>query len=343
MMRVGENPTKFARHNKAMVKLDVKKPKKILAATVVYIPRLDDYYADSLQILDASLKSLRLTLNHDYDLMVVDNGSCQEVVEYLLDCQSKGEIHLLMLLHDNMKKIGAWNLIFGSNQAEYVYFFDCDIFHLDGWYERSKAVLDTFDNVALVNAAPVPMKGKKLFDKTLSSTVSILRQKVDVNLEEGNFTDASWFSELGESLGSDPDKYLQGALSKKQVKCQKNGVEAFVQSWHAQFLAKGEVLRNYFPQAADWAKENNDHGFDQLLNDDGMLRLGITTPLVRHMGNVLSDRNVELINNNIDVVAASNFKSNHSKSFLTNILKVPIIRSLVLKLHGITFNLLYNK
>ena len=339
-MRMGENPTKFARHNSSSTRLRVKIPESITAVTIVYIPRTTDYYSDSLDILKASIDSVLNTIHEPFDLVVFDNGSCDVVVEYLLDCYRKNKIQLLYLSSENTKKLGAWNHIFGSCQSEYVYYFDSDILHEDGWFEKSKEVLDMFPEVGTVNAAPIPMKNDKIKEKTLSSTIKFANDREDVLVKEGVFSDYDWFYEFGESLGVDPNRYLDSAISKNQILCQKDDLKFFVQSWHAQFLTKGNVLRSFFPQSSDWASKSSDWSFDEMLNERGYLRLGIERPLIRHMGNVLSPSNIDKIRKNNNINLSSSFRKKESL-LLKVLFKNKLARYILLKIHIFTFNMLH--
>lgn len=341
-MRIGENPTKFSRHSKGEVPLKVKTAEPLLAATVVYIPRLSDYYADSLDILKASIGSLQQTLHVPYDLAVFDNGSCPEVLEYLLGMRERGELQYLWLSGKNMKKIGAWNAIFAANQADYVYYFDCDILHLPGWYERSMEILNSFPEAATVNAAPVPMKGGELQRRTLDASLKFVRSHPDIETIEGAFTDDAWFREFGASLGGDQENYLLKARAHPQVLCRRSGVQAFVQSWHAQFLARADVMREFFPQERDWAVKNYDRGLDEQLCERGYLRLGITEPLVRHLGNTLTETSVAQIAEVTGKTMRIRHRAGMPGGVADALMRLPIMRKAVLKLHAFTFHLIYN-
>lgn len=340
-MRVGENPTKFARRNPELVRLEVKVPEAVLAATVVYIPRLTDYYAEALDVLKLSLASLRATMPVGYDLLVVDNGSCEEVIDYLRELQQHDEIQWLWLSSQNMKKIGAWNQIFGTCQADLVYFFDCDILHRRGWFEASQAVLDAYPRAALVNAAPIPMKNPRLAEATLATTIAIAEDDPEVAVERGHFTADAWFREFGASLGADEDAYAVKARRFEQIRLQRAGTTAFVQSWHAQFLARAEVMRTFFPRERSWAAEHNDRGFDEYLNEHGYMRLATAEPLVAHLGNTIAPR-YEAEMARLCAGERSQRRLSAGSGLLALLMHLGPVRKLVLKLHALTFRLIYN-
>ena len=83
-MRKGQNPAKFVD--------TVRRPERITAAVLSYIPFLSGYYAESLDVLRACLDSMRRDAGLPFDTLVFDNGSCPEVREYLLRERDDGRI-----------------------------------------------------------------------------------------------------------------------------------------------------------------------------------------------------------------------------------------------------------
>ena len=51
---------------------------------------------------------------------VFDNGGCEEVVEWLVKLKNENIIQWLYLSSENMKKLGAWNVLFSASQGDYV-------------------------------------------------------------------------------------------------------------------------------------------------------------------------------------------------------------------------------
>ena len=82
-MRVGENPMKYSRKSDGEAQIKIKKPTNISACTVTFIPHLENYYEESLDILKLSILSLRASTTIDFDIIVYDNGSCDEVIDWL--------------------------------------------------------------------------------------------------------------------------------------------------------------------------------------------------------------------------------------------------------------------
>jgi hypothetical protein len=70
-MRIGQNPAKFVK--------DVATPERITVAVLNYIPFISGFYSDMMDVLKTCLTSLRQGADLPFDLMVFDNGSCEEV------------------------------------------------------------------------------------------------------------------------------------------------------------------------------------------------------------------------------------------------------------------------
>jgi len=88
-MRIGQNPAKFVK--------EVAKPERITVAVLNYIPFMSGFYADALEVLKVCLESIRQSADLPYDLLVFDNGSCEEARQYLLDEHQAGRIQFLIL------------------------------------------------------------------------------------------------------------------------------------------------------------------------------------------------------------------------------------------------------
>ena len=117
---------------------------------------------------------------------------------------------------------------------------------------------------------------------------------------------------------------------------------AFAQVWHAQFLARTAILREFFPQESDWASKSNDRAFDVYLNSREILRLGVTEPLVAHLGNSIAPRYRDELAALLDDDKLRAQLSKGRGGWRRLIMRLPGLRRLVLRLHALTFRLIYN-
>ena len=75
-MRIGKNTQKILRKNNHNFK-DVNKF-NITFVTITYVPYIEGYYKDIVEITKASISSAILDNNQDYELVIIDNNSCYE-------------------------------------------------------------------------------------------------------------------------------------------------------------------------------------------------------------------------------------------------------------------------
>ena len=283
-MRIGENPTKFFRHNPELGSLNVKIPSKITFTTITFIPELIGYYEDSFNVLKLVFNSILKNTPFKFDLIVFDNGSCDEVIDYLLQLKKSKKIDQLILSSANQKKLGAWNTLFSGALGDLVYYFDSDIYHYPEWYHESLKILEEYPEAGVVCSCPVINR------KYLENNISYCNSENNIHLEEGYFIDENWIRELAMSLGTDPNNFLKKKLIQKQIRITRNKVQAYVASWHPQFFVRSEVLRKMFPKSRSWALDNTDKSFDQEVDELGYLKLSATKPGIYHLGNSINGK-----------------------------------------------------
>jgi glycosyltransferase involved in cell wall biosynthesis len=270
-VRVGQNPAKY------IDKVD--QPAKVTIALVNFIPLIGGYHEHSLDVLKASISSINSSTPHEYDLMVFDNHSCQEVKNYLLEAYESGQIQYLILSDKNIGKIGAWNYMFGAAQGEFVAFSDADILFRPGWLEASMKLFATYPKVGMVTARPLrtPME---------FSTASLdwAEKRAGVTFQKGNFLDWDTYIEHVYSLGYTEEKAREEFDGGVDYRVQIGDAVAFLGAAHFQFLTRKEILDEIFPIPSE-KPMRGERAFDIAINNKGLLRLGTDKPYVVHMGN----------------------------------------------------------
>src|SRR5512138_1568294 len=149
-MRIGQNPDKFVK--------EVARPERITVAVLNYIPFLSGFYAEALDVLKVCLGSIRESADLPFDLLVFDNGSCEEARQYLLDEHQAGRIQFVIFSEKNLGKGGAWNMILAGAPGEIIAYTDSDAYFYPGWLSRSVQILETYPNVGMVTARPFRTK-----------------------------------------------------------------------------------------------------------------------------------------------------------------------------------------
>lgn len=270
-MRIGQNPAKFVG--------DVHKPERITVAVLTYIPFLGGYFATYLDVVKACLESIWENTELPYDLMIFDNGSCRELVDFLLEAHGQGRIQYLMLSKENLGKGGAWNAIFSSAPGEIIAYSDSDALFYAGWLSEALKILKLYPRAGMVTSRPFRTR-----EHLMTSTIEWAKKSSDVKIETGNFIPWETFREFDMSLGQD-ERNVQARYEKTQdYRITYRDVVAHIGASHWQFVAKKSVLQQYLPFSMD-RPMGQVLTLDERINDDGYLRLMTPDPLAMNMSN----------------------------------------------------------
>ena len=270
-MRKGQNPAKFVK--------DVVKPERITVAVLTYLPFLSGFYEEGLDVLKASLESMRKDAGLPFDLMIFDNGSCAEARDYLVAEKEAGRIQYLVLSEKNVGKGGAWNMILAGAPGEIIAYADNDILYYPKWLSRSVEILETFPNVGMVTARPY-----RTPPAFYSSTLAWAQENASV--EEGDFIPWETFLEFNLSLGQTEEENVKVYAETSDWKIEHKGVTAIAGASHWQFTAHKSTLQPFLP--FDMTRPMGQvRQLDERMNAAGLLRLMVSDPLVMNLSNTL--------------------------------------------------------
>jgi len=315
-MRKGQNPAKSAK--------TVARPERITVALLNYIPFLSGFYAETLDVLKVSLESMHRDAGLPFDLMVFDNGSCSEVLDFLIKEKEDGRIQYLILSEENMGKGGAWNVMLAGAPGEIIAYTDADVLFSPNWLSRSVEILETFPNVGMVTARPF-----RTPPEFYESTLKWAREHA--TLEDGQFIPWETFLEFNLSLGQTEEENKKVYAETKDWRIQYKNVTAMAGASHWQFTAYKSTLQQFLPFEMD-KPMGQVRQLDKRMNDAGLLRLMVSDPLAMNMSNTLGYLRGEL-----------GKESKKQKAGLGKwMLEIGIIKKVLLVIYNKIFNWYYS-
>lgn len=275
MPRVGMNP---ARH-----RMSNYRPARVTVAVLVYLPHLSGYFERRLEVVKLCLESLLRHTDPPYDLLLFDNGSCQEARQYLRELQSAGHVSYLLTSRENLGKLGALRLIAAAAPGEVIAYADDDTFFYPGWLPAHLKLLDSFPDVGMVSGSPE----RSLFDHGIASALRLAETDPEVRLARGQWIPEAWEKEWAAALGKDVRAYLERVRRVEEVTVERRGVRAFATACHNQFVSPKEVLVRAL--SGDWPERlmGGLNDLDNAIDGAGHLRLTTADRTTKLIGNVI--------------------------------------------------------
>ncbi len=115
-------------------------------------------------MLKVCLDSARKDAGLPFDLLVFDNGSCEEVKNYLVNEQDEGRIQYLILSEKNLGKGGAWNIMLSGAPGEIIAYADSDCLFYPGWLSEIGQIVGNLPQCGNGNRAAVSYQSRFLYE-----------------------------------------------------------------------------------------------------------------------------------------------------------------------------------
>ncbi|MDI5887387.1 glycosyltransferase family A protein [Flavobacterium yafengii] len=254
----------------------------------VYIPHQEGYFKDSLRIFQLCIQSLLKTVHSKTCITVVNNGSCEIVIEYLDQIYHEG--HIQELIHtENIGKLNAVLKGLAGNNIELVTITDADVLFLENWQESSTKVFRALPKAGVVGVVPQFCMyknkcGNILFDTLFSEKLKF----IPIQFSEGL---VRFYDSIGWDRSYNKD-YLKYGLGLEH-----DNVKVFVGSGHFVATYKKQMfqeMKSYFNYKLGGDSENY---LDTLPLKYDYWRVTTYDNYAYHMGNVFEDWMSEIEHN----------------------------------------------
>ena len=252
----------------------------IVAAAIVHLPRLTDvYHEHRMDVVRLCLESMRYHLGMDAEILVWDNGSCEEMRRWL----SEHYRPEYLILSRNIGKVSARTAILRMFHPETIVgISDDDMFFYPDWLVHQVDILRHFPNVGTVSGYPVITQ----FRWGCANTIQWAMSNPEVKVNWDRHIPEEWDFDFCTSIGRDYYGYQIGNVAgEQQAIGTYRGKEALLTGHHCQFIS-------YCGRIIPFAKWDNlpmadEKPFDNDIDEAGLLRLTTTMRYTRHIGNVI--------------------------------------------------------
>jgi GT2 family glycosyltransferase len=281
-MRIGTNPVRNRYQAYA--------PQRIGVVSITFVPVMDGFFKEAINVIEVHLHSLRKTLGLSADILVFDNCSCDEATEFLSGLYHAGVIDFLMLSNHNLGKTGSLNWVFSSMPHEFIVSTDSDVLFRPGWAERSLEVFDSFEQAGIVSAQPAFFNTPDSIQHMAENMIQVMPD-IDIR-QQAPFPEA--FEEYCDGINASDE--VRQMVTQNQLKVATNSVnrvEAVLGSTSMQFMIRRDVARQLVPLPAEFTLDSDDHQeINRRMQALGFFQLSLPDALVYHMGNTLQSEHI---------------------------------------------------
>ena len=274
MPRVGMNPSRS--------QVTDYRPARVTVAVLTHIPNFSGYFSHRFDVLRLSLSSLIANTRQPYDLLVFDNGSCTEVVDYLRELHAAGKIQYLLLSSQNIGKIGAFQILFRAAPGEIVAYSDDDILFQPGWLEAHLEIIDTYPKVGMVTGIYIRTQVVEGLE-----SVNAFIQQPGVEVTRGKLIPEEWERDYVADSGRTWEQYQAETASLEDIQIRYQGVTCLASAHHAQFVAPRQVILEALPDEWSGRLMGKMREVDLAVDRLGYLRLSTPQRMAQLMGNLI--------------------------------------------------------
>ncbi len=297
-------------------------PARVTATVLTYIPNNIGYFKDRFDVMRVCIESILKNTQEPFDLMVFDNGSSDQVIDYLHKQHNAGNIDFLLLSSKNIGKISALQIMYKAAPGEIIAYCDDDVFFLPGWLKRHLEVIDAYPNVGAVTGMYIKPHMKEGVETTMRFAA-----RPDVEMKKGNLIDKDLELHYIANMGRTWEQYQKEIKGLEDICITYKGIKTYASAGHYQFVAVKDRILKALPDK--W--KNNLMGqmreLDLAIDELKLLRVCTTPATVRLLGNKINQEGAEFIREfGIDIEGID--ESTRMANWAVKLFRIPIIRKI---------------
>lgn len=288
-MRVGQNPEKSK-----YTTIPLKKHRVIM---VFYIPHdyiTNEYYKQSLEIIDLSLNSLINTVNFECTSITLINNNSSKDADVILS-KYKRYIDKYVLYSSNKGKVNPVINEARSCYEEFITITDADILFYPGWEIETFKLFKNFKNVGAVSPYPSPYTSFYSNNSSFGFNYILGKVKYRSIIAESDIDMYCKGVNLPFLYQREGNKY---SWKEKQYLLKSNSEFAIIGSFHVVGTYRSQIFKNENEVPVVVFKNSYENKFiDFLADKNGLIKLSTIKSYIYHIGNQLDDFVVNSKNN----------------------------------------------
>jgi hypothetical protein len=272
-MRIGFNPHKDQKILKSEFFHQIVIP--------VYIPNQEGYFKDSFEILKLCLISLFKTSHKKTYITIVNNGSCQLIVNYLNELYEENKIQELIHV-TNIGYVNAMLKGIAGQNFDFITTSDADVLFLEGWQQATYNVFQNFSKTGAV--CPTP-SSRSLRTYTANIYWDFFFSK---SMKFKTVKNPEALKKFGVSVGN--NNFYNKIQLKKYLTISSNGQTAVIGAGHFVVTYRADIFNSFDKRFTEYVLGGgSDDLFDIPVIKKGFWRLSTAENYAYHMGNTLED------------------------------------------------------
>lgn len=266
----------------------------------VYIPNQEGYFKDSFEILKLCLDSLFKTIHDKTYVTVVNNGSCDMIVDYFNVLHKANKIQEIIHV-TNIGYINAMLKGITGQNFSLITTSDADVLFLDGWQNATYSIFEKFPKAGAV----CPTPSSRSFKRYTSNIYwdNLFFNKIQFN----DVVNPLALKAFGYSVGD--ANFYNSIQLKKYLTLPSAGCKAVLGAGHFVVTYRASIFNALESRYTDYILGgNSDDIFDLPVAKKGFWRLSTADNYAYHMGNVVEDWMPNIVSKLIQNNEGTDFK-----------------------------------